>query len=46
MNLAVRPMLPAEADLIIDYFHNATPAFLISKTRINKAIAYHPFSLF
>ena len=30
MTLIVRPMLAAEADLIIDYFHNATPQFLNS----------------
>jgi len=28
VNPVARPMLPAEADLIIEYFHNATPAFL------------------
>ncbi len=30
MNPVARPMLSAEADLIIDYFHNATRAFLQS----------------
>jgi len=38
VNPAARPMLPAEADLIIDYFHNATPAFLqslgVDRTRL------------
>ena len=30
MTANARPMLPAEASLIIDYFHNATPEFLDS----------------
>jgi hypothetical protein len=28
MNLAVRPMVLSEADLVIDYFHRAAPEHL------------------